>query len=125
MFISRWRLEAGQIDGMTMIQWLGKIAVDGGWSDYGEWSECSASCGGGTQVKIRTCTKPAPAHGGADCVGKSQKTQECNTHACPGNWLQNINTCTDQPLKICNEISASSMFHNQMNCTLPTNRVKK
>ena len=51
--------------------------VDGGWSD---WSQCSVSCGGGTQT--RTCTNPSPANGGADCVGPS--SQACNTQSCGG-----------------------------------------
>ena len=49
--------------------------VDGGWSSFGT---CSATCGGGTQT--RTCTNPAPAYGGADCVGSA--SQSCNTQAC-------------------------------------------
>ncbi|KAL5253104.1 hypothetical protein ACHWQZ_G015763 [Mnemiopsis leidyi] len=57
--------------------------VDGGYSDFGDWSECSAECGGGTQTRSRTCTNPAPANGGADCEGDSSETRECNTHRCP------------------------------------------
>ena len=57
--------------------------VDGGWSEP-EWSECSATCGGGTQTRTRTCTNPAPAHGGLDCQGESTETQDCNTLPCPG-----------------------------------------
>ena len=60
------------------------LLVDGGYSDFGDWSECSAECGGGTQTRSRTCTNPAPAHGGADCVGDSSETRKCNTQACPG-----------------------------------------
>ena len=64
------------------------VAVDGGWSDFGPWSECSADCEGGTQTRTRTCTNPAPANGGADCVGDATETQDCNTHRCPvnGGW---------------------------------------
>ncbi|KAL5261923.1 hypothetical protein ACHWQZ_G007584 [Mnemiopsis leidyi] len=62
--------------------------VDGGWSNYGDWSSCSADCGGGTQTRTRTCTNPAPANGGADCEGESTETNECNTNSCPvdGGW---------------------------------------
>ena len=56
--------------------------VNGKYSQWSEWSECSAECGGGTQTKTRTCTNPAPANGGADCVGDSSKTRECNIRAC-------------------------------------------
>ncbi|MEI8013075.1 MAG: cohesin domain-containing protein, partial [Candidatus Omnitrophota bacterium] len=49
--------------------------INGGWTDFGT---CSKTCGGGTQT--RTCTNPAPANGGANCVGAS--SQECNTQQC-------------------------------------------
>ena len=56
--------------------------LNGGWSDYGDWSECSAKCGGGSQTRTKTCTNPAPAKGGADCVGDAEETRECNVEAC-------------------------------------------
>jgi len=56
---------------------------DGGWSDFGDWSECSASCAGGIQKRTRSCTNPAPANGGAECVGETEETRECNTGPCP------------------------------------------
>ena len=59
------------------------ISVDGGWSSYGEWSECTETCGTGTQTRTRTCTNPAPLYGGADCTGTAEETQDCNTHHCP------------------------------------------
>lgn len=49
--------------------------IAGAWS---AWSACSATCGGGTQT--RTCTNPAPANGGADCVGAA--SQACNAQSC-------------------------------------------
>jgi hypothetical protein len=49
--------------------------VNGGWS---AWSMCSATCGGGAQV--RSCSNPAPANGGSRCSGASQ--QSCNTQSC-------------------------------------------
>ena len=62
--------------------------VDGGWSEYTVTSDCSASCGGGTQTLTRSCNSPSPANGGADCVGSDTSTQSCNTQACPidGGW---------------------------------------
>ncbi|XP_041349174.1 SCO-spondin-like [Gigantopelta aegis] len=66
--------------------------VNGGWSDFSAWhdkedDECSALCGSGTvdQFKTRTCTNPAPAHGGEPCDGDDRVNEEdraCNTQAC-------------------------------------------
>ena len=53
--------------------------INGGWS---EWSDCSASCGGGIQT--RTCTNPEPKNGGSDCSKLNDRNhkRECNTHPC-------------------------------------------
>ena len=60
--------------------------VDGGFSDWSEFDKCSATCGGGYQKATRTCTNPAPAHGGKDCVGDIEKARECGTDPCPGKF---------------------------------------
>jgi len=56
--------------------------VDGGWSDFGEWSECSAECGGGAQTRTKTCTNPVSANGGKECEGDNMETKGCNNEAC-------------------------------------------
>ncbi|XP_078667426.1 zonadhesin-like [Branchiostoma floridae x Branchiostoma belcheri] len=58
--------------------------VDGGWSDWSSWSGCIGICEVERQNRYRTCTNPAPANGGADCVGPTQETQQCPIVApCP------------------------------------------
>ncbi|KAL9959836.1 hypothetical protein ACROYT_G033194 [Oculina patagonica] len=57
--------------------------VDGNWSMWSAWSACSVTCGSGTQTRDRTCTEPAPAHGGLDCVGQPSERQNCMEPACP------------------------------------------
>ena len=52
-------------------------AVDGGWSDYDEWSECSQKCGPGFMTAARTCTNPAPSAGGKSCEGAAEQKQPC------------------------------------------------
>jgi hypothetical protein len=49
--------------------------IDCQWSD---WSECSLSCGGGTQTRI---IETYPSNGGQECGNKA--TQDCNTQNCP------------------------------------------
>lgn len=58
------------------------VAVNGGWSAFSAWSTCSATCGGGTQTRTRTCTNPVPANGGLVCAGNSSEAQTCSTQAC-------------------------------------------
>jgi len=58
------------------------VVVNGGWSDFGEWSECSVTCGEGIRERTRTCTNPAPAHSGLDCVGVNNEKESCNMQAC-------------------------------------------
>jgi len=66
----------------------GPCPVDGGWGDWSEWSECPVSCGGADNTRTRVCDSPAPAHGGADCVGDAFETGRCNENPCPinGGW---------------------------------------
>ena len=42
------------------------------------------TCGGGSQTRMRTCTNPLSANGGADCQGSSSEAQPCNSNECPG-----------------------------------------
>lgn len=57
-------------------------AVAGGWSDFNN-GECVGTCDDGmdgpdgTMSRSRTCTNPAPAHGGANCSGASADSVPC------------------------------------------------
>lgn len=57
-------------------------AIDGGWSAYGSWSACSASCNGGFKVRKRKCDNPLPQNGGLDCAGCNIDYDTCNTQPC-------------------------------------------
>ena len=76
-------------------------SVNGGWSDWSSWSDCSATtCGTtGTQTRTRTCTNPAPANGGATCIGSDTDTQSCNAPACstPSPTLEPIESPSPSP----------------------------
>ena len=60
-----------------------KKSVDGGWSRWSAYSECSVPCGGGTKERTRTCTNPSPKNGGKECVGDDTETAVCNQQPCP------------------------------------------
>ena len=65
--------------------WL-YFVVNGGFSKWGSWGECSVSCNTGTRTRTRKCTNPVPAHGGQDCsgLGDSEERGSCLLKHCPG-----------------------------------------
>ena len=64
------------------------LAVDGGWSAWGDYGLCSVKCGGGTRTRTRSCTSPAPSGGGADCAGNASETGPCKQHTCAGEFCK-------------------------------------
>lgn len=88
--------------------------IDGGWSDWSAWSDCTVGCGGGTQTQTRTCTNPAPQYGGQSCQGPSSQTQTCNTNPCPvdGGW-------TDWQWTDCSSSCAGGVQVGTRECTNP------
>lgn len=66
------------------------LVVNGKWTVWSNWSDCSTTCGNGTQLRERSCTAPAPQYGGKDCIGRSRQVQDCFTRHCPVHceWLE-------------------------------------
>ena len=67
------------------------ITVDGLWS---EWSTCTASCGGGTQTRSRTCDNSASQDDDTACNSDGspeEESQPCAVEDCRGNVLLNLN----------------------------------
>ena len=50
----------------------------GGWNN---WGDCSQSCAGGRQTRIRSIATQ-PACGGTGCQGSHSESQSCNNHCC-------------------------------------------
>ncbi|XP_019412229.1 PREDICTED: hemicentin-1 isoform X1 [Crocodylus porosus] len=62
--------------------------VDGNWSEWGSWEECSKTCGQGNRTRTRTCSNPSGQHGGKPCEGNAVESIMCNVRPCPvdGEW---------------------------------------
>lgn len=51
-------------------------------SEWGSWSACSVTCGGGYQMRTRTCHDPL--FGGKNCTGEVvDLNPSCNSQSCP------------------------------------------
>uniref|UniRef100_A0A8D2KTM3 Hemicentin 1 n=1 Tax=Varanus komodoensis TaxID=61221 RepID=A0A8D2KTM3_VARKO len=66
--------------------------VDGQWSEWGSWEECSRTCGQGNKTRTRACSHPPAQHGGKPCDGHAVEASICNMRPCPvngawGSWL--------------------------------------
>ena len=84
----------------------GYCPVDGGWTEWQHWGECTVACGEGKRVSRRYCTKPFPMHGGKKCQGEKIKEGKCEKlPPCPihclfskwGSWGQCSVTCGNSP----------------------------
>ncbi|XP_019352082.1 papilin isoform X12 [Alligator mississippiensis] len=52
------------------------------WGSWGEWHECSRTCGGGISFRQRLCHSQR-TDGGSSCVGPSASYRSCNIQSCP------------------------------------------
>ena len=59
--------------------------IDGGYSEWSSWSQCSTTCGDGHRSRGRSCTNPPPSGGGKDCagLGPGTETRDCSNGDCP------------------------------------------
>ncbi|XP_037090869.1 semaphorin-5B-like [Pollicipes pollicipes] len=56
----------------------------GGWTGWSAWSACSHPCGRASKSRRRSCTNPAPVHGGRPCVGEESQDIFCHSNPpCP------------------------------------------
>ncbi|XP_052086547.1 deleted in malignant brain tumors 1 protein-like [Mytilus californianus] len=58
--------------------------IDGGWSTWTNWTDCSRLCNGGLNERSRYCDSPPPFNGGLYCDGTPTEAQLCNTVSCSG-----------------------------------------
>ena len=63
------------------------VVVHAHWQEWGQWSQCTATCGNGTQVRARACGE-AEYGGNEVCQGDSTETQDCTAADCPSEIQQ-------------------------------------
>ncbi|XP_071164895.1 thrombospondin-2-like [Mytilus edulis] len=83
-----WIYKNGQVSNYTysmIVECWTKIAcpIDGGWTMWTAWSDCTRMCGGGTSTRTRLCLAPEPSPNGRKCDGYPREEQHCNVIVCP------------------------------------------
>ena len=58
--------------------------VDGNYTEWSQWTQCSKTCGGGEKTRERSCSNPAPQGNGQPCEGEPEETVVCNKQECEG-----------------------------------------
>ena len=54
------------------------------WLEWGSWTQCTSSCGLGTEFRARQCSKPRLG-GNEACSGNATESRECTLKTCQGN----------------------------------------
>eukprot|EP00397_Hematodinium_sp_SG-2012_P000495 GEMP01000495.1.p1 GENE.GEMP01000495.1~~GEMP01000495.1.p1 ORF type:complete len:1392 (+),score=278.77 GEMP01000495.1:601-4776(+) len=72
---------------LTELEGCGQIkcttsAIDCAWGDWSAWCDCTASCDGGTQARIRDIKQYACDGGKACEIGASREARPCNEKPC-------------------------------------------
>jgi len=86
------------------------FVVDGGFGSWSSYGACSETCGEGTQERTRECDKPAPAHGGEECLGEWKQAKQCKVKECPGMFFFNIRSYNS----ICCDVSSFNIYENPL-----------
>eukprot|EP00747_Dinoflagellata_sp_TGD_P106715 gnl/TRDRNA2_/TRDRNA2_169931_c0_seq4.p1 gnl/TRDRNA2_/TRDRNA2_169931_c0~~gnl/TRDRNA2_/TRDRNA2_169931_c0_seq4.p1 ORF type:complete len:306 (+),score=38.64 gnl/TRDRNA2_/TRDRNA2_169931_c0_seq4:106-918(+) len=58
--------------------------VDCQWDTWGDWDDCTTTCGGGKVTRSRGY-KVEAQYDGKECDGDKEESKECNDHRCPVN----------------------------------------
>ncbi|CAG2193797.1 SEMA5 [Mytilus edulis] len=96
--------------------------VDGRWTVWSPWGDCTADCNGGIQTRIRRCSQPPPSPKGRPCEGNTQEWRMCNTLHCPeiarnltkvGGWS------SWQPWSHCSKDCGGGSQHRKRSCDNP------
>lgn len=93
--------------------------VNGSFTDWSAWSQCSTSCGRGKQKRVRSCNNPSPSRCGKDCSGDIEEVVDCNIRSCPVPCVNNHEKCdVYKGLNLCTDSFQDVMKNCRKSCGL-------
>ncbi|XP_040571520.1 SCO-spondin isoform X2 [Lepeophtheirus salmonis] len=93
-----------------------ECVIDGQWSTWSSWSQCTTSCGRGFKTQQRQCNDPTPKFGGQRCYGSSINRVKCNSNVdctIDGKWN------TWNPWSTCSTICSGGYQNRERACSPP------
>lgn len=84
-FKSRERIPKNE----TSYKWS-MFSVDGTFTSWTAWTQCTATCNGGIQQHQRVCTYSPTAPHGKPCIGNTSEVRDCGLNECPGTLNREI-----------------------------------
>ncbi|KAM8967216.1 LOW QUALITY PROTEIN: SCO-spondin-like [Pelodytes ibericus] len=88
--------------------------VDGKWTPWSPWSDCTVTCGTGVEIRTRACINPPPRNNGSDCEGAESETQECTNRLCAGHG-----GCTWSDWTPCSRSCGTGIISRTWRCDCP------
>ncbi|XP_078481926.1 uncharacterized protein LOC100180507 isoform X1 [Ciona intestinalis] len=83
--------------------------VDGGWSNWDDWSGCQVmTCGRGWRMRTRSCTNPRAKGTGKLCSGPSSQHVACEGEPCIGKFITTFELMICYTQRLHNCVSAVS-----------------
>ncbi|CAH3196925.1 unnamed protein product, partial [Porites evermanni] len=65
--------------------------IDGGYTEWSQWSLCENPCGGSVVNRSRTCANPSPTADGRTCSGDAFQTKLDCISPCPSKYVPALN----------------------------------
>lgn len=88
-------------------------AAPSGWTLWSPWSDCPVSCGGGHQVRTRTCMVSVPQRSEPPCLGSDTETQYCGQQPC----LPLLDVCSWGPWGPCSHTCGPGLTSRSGSCS--------
>lgn len=77
-------------ESLTLLMFYLSFPVNGDYTQWGSWTECDVTCGGGHRQRSRACTSPVPEFGGLNCthLGPTVQSDVCNSRPCAREYFE-------------------------------------
>ncbi|KAK6187231.1 hypothetical protein SNE40_005302 [Patella caerulea] len=85
--------------------------VKGEWTQWSQFSGCSATCDGGKKIRVRECKLPASSSGVPTCEGDAVETMSCGETPCLETKCNAAGYTYDATIMVCIKIFGNPLLN--------------